>query len=214
MNQSDAIRDLWLHAIQVQRVREVARHQYSSECTVIAAIVTRVASDWKPIPWEGGKELRFQRCDCLRQRLRLDLQLERRKNYFVRCGNGLSLGDFFSGCIVWGISGIHTNSDDFPWKNKQKSIIISTNGRNTRIMMDFCGFFQGKSSEFAWLPEIPYTMHPLKKSPSEGILAKNSIRGAIRYGCRSYRAGFYTPPPPHPWKYPPRGGGCIKGGGV
>ena len=32
-------------------------------------------------------------------------------------------------------------------------------------MMDFCGFFQGKSSEFAWIPEIPYTMHPLKKSP-------------------------------------------------
>ena len=47
----------------------------------------------------------------------------------------------------------------------QKSIIISTNGRSTRIMMDFCGFFQGKSSEFAWIPEIPYTMHLLKKSP-------------------------------------------------
>ena len=37
----------------------------------------------------------------------------------------------------------------FLGKNTQKSIIISTNGRNTRIMMDFCGFFQGKSSEFA-----------------------------------------------------------------
>ena len=59
------------------------------------------------------------------------------------------IGDFFSGCIVQGISGSHANSDDFPWKNPQKSIIISTNGRNTRIMMDFCGFFQGKSSEFA-----------------------------------------------------------------
>ena len=34
------------------------------------------------------------------------------------------------------------------------------------IMMDFCGFFQGKSSEFARSPEIPYTMHPLKKSPN------------------------------------------------
>ena len=37
----------------------------------------------------------------------------------------------------------------FVGKNPQKSIIISTNGRNTRIVMDFCGFFQGKSSEFA-----------------------------------------------------------------
>ena len=37
----------------------------------------------------------------------------------------------------------------FLGKNPQKSIIISANGRNTRIMMDFCGFFQGKSSEFA-----------------------------------------------------------------
>ena len=52
-----------------------------------------------------------------------------------------------------------------PWKNPQKSLIISTNGRNTRIMMDFCGFFQGKSSEFAWVPEIPYTMHLLETSP-------------------------------------------------
>ena len=34
------------------------------------------------------------------------------------------LGDFFSGCIVQGISGIHVNSDGFPWKNPQKSIII------------------------------------------------------------------------------------------
>ena len=33
-------------------------------------------------------------------------------------------------------------------------------------MMDFCLFFQGMSSEFAWIPEIPYTMHPLKKSPN------------------------------------------------
>ena len=32
-------------------------------------------------------------------------------------------------------------------------------------MMDFCGFSQGKSSDLTWIPEIPYTMHPLKKSP-------------------------------------------------
>ena len=50
-------------------------------------------------------------------------------------------------------------------KTHRESIRISTNGRNTRIMMDFCGFFQGESSEFARLPEIPYTMHPLKKPP-------------------------------------------------
>ena len=28
-----------------------------------------------------------------------------------------------------------------------------------------------------------------------------------------YGAKFYAPPPLHPWKYPSRGGGCIKGGG-
>ena len=33
------------------------------------------------------------------------------------------------------------------------------------MMMDFCGFSQGMASEFACMPEIPYTMHPLKKSP-------------------------------------------------
>ena len=55
-----------------------------------------------------------------------------------------NFGDFFSGCIVQGISGIHANSDDFPWKDPQRSIIIITNGRNTRIMMDFCGFFSRK----------------------------------------------------------------------
>ena len=29
-----------------------------------------------------------------------------------------------------------------------------------------------------------------------------------------YGAECYTPPPPHPWKYPSRGGGRIKGGGA
>ena len=47
------------------------------------------------------------------------------------------VGDFFSGCIILGISGVHANSDDFPWKNPQRSIIISTNGRNTRIYDGF-----------------------------------------------------------------------------
>ena len=41
------------------------------------------------------------------------------------------------------------------------------------------------------------------------------IPGACAKVRRKYGAKFYTPPPPHPWKYPPRGGGCIKpGGGV
>ena len=31
---------------------------------------------------------------------------------------------FFTGCIVQGIPGIRANSDDFPWKNPQTSIII------------------------------------------------------------------------------------------
>ena len=46
-------------------------------------------------------------------------------------------------------SGIHANSDDFPWKNPQRSIIIRVFRPFVRIMMNLCGFFQGKSSEFA-----------------------------------------------------------------
>ena len=60
----------------------------------------------------------------------------------------------------------------FLGKNPQKSIIIRVFRPFVLIMMDFCGFFQGKSSEFAWIPEIPYTMHPLKKSP---ILAGHHV---------------------------------------
>ena len=60
---------------------------------------------------------------------------------------------------------MHANSDDFPWKNPQKSIIIRVFRPFVLIVMDFCGFFQGKSSEFVWIPEILYTMHPQKKSP-------------------------------------------------
>ena len=30
---------------------------------------------------------------------------------------------------LYGISGVHASSDDIPWKNAQKSIIISTNSR-------------------------------------------------------------------------------------
>ena len=44
-----------------------------------------------------------------------------------------NVGDFFTRCTVLGISGIHANSDDFPWKNPQKSIILRTNSRNTEL---------------------------------------------------------------------------------
>ena len=39
-------------------------------------------------------------------------------------GNISRIGDFFPRCIVLGISGIHANSDDFPWKSQQKFIMI------------------------------------------------------------------------------------------
>ena len=66
------------------------------------------------------------------------------------------IGDFGNSCEFWRLAlekptEIHHNSG------------VSAVCAN--IMMDFCGVFQGKSSEFAWVPEIPYTMHPLKKSP-------------------------------------------------
>ena len=46
-------------------------------------------------------------------------------------------------------------------KKSKNSIIIGTEGWNTRIMMDFCLV----SSEFPWIIETPYTMRPVKKSP-------------------------------------------------
>ena len=39
---------------------------------------------------------------------------------------------------------MHANSDDFPWKNPQKSIIIRVFRPFVLIMMDFCGFFPRK----------------------------------------------------------------------
>ena len=65
-------------------------------------------------------------------------------------GDGsMNFGDFFTGCIVHGVSRIHANSDDIPWENKQKSIIIQVFRRFVQIMMNFRGFSQGMSSEFA-----------------------------------------------------------------
>ena len=88
--------------------------------------------------------------------------------------------------------------------------------------MDFCGFFQGKSSEFAWTPEIPYTMHPLKKkSPKVRgpnvehnfiILKLSGTLGTSRISCQKVLfprvsqdiPNFLAPtpsrrrPPPHP----------------
>ena len=55
-------------------------------------------------------------------------------------------------------------------KIHKKSIIICARGRNTRIMIEFCLFYQGMSSEFTWVLENPYTMHPVKKSPINGIV--------------------------------------------
>ena len=38
---------------------------------------------------------------------------------------------------------LHMNSDDIPWeKIHHKSIIVRTNGQNTRTMIDFGGFLQ------------------------------------------------------------------------
>ena len=44
--------------------------------------------------------------------------------------------------------GIHTTSDNIPRQNPEKSIIVHTNSRNTRMMVDFSGF-SGMSSESA-----------------------------------------------------------------
>ena len=54
---------------------------------------------------------------------------------------------------------------DFCQHSHRSVSVIEINSLGERIMMDFCGFSQGMLSEFAWISEIPYTMHPLKKSP-------------------------------------------------
>ena len=69
----------------------------------------------------------------------------------------LHLETFLPGALYRN-SGKSANSDDIPWKLHRNP--------NTRIMMDFCGFFQGRSSEFAWIAGIPYTMHPVKNLQS------------------------------------------------
>ena len=79
--------------------------------------------------------------------------------------NEFPLETFFTACIVLGILGTHVNSDDFAWKKPQKSIITRTNGRNTRIMIDFCGGFPRKVVRIPMIPGISNTMHPVKKSP-------------------------------------------------
>ena len=57
------------------------------------------------------------------------------------------------------------NSCEF-WRlsleKSHKSMIIRVFRPFVLTMMDFCGFFQGKSSEFAWIPDIPYTMQFLR----------------------------------------------------
>ena len=49
-------------------------------------------------------------------------------------------------------------------------------------MMDFCGFFQEKSSEFAWIPEIPYTMHPAKKVSNNYMTDSNFCNFRVEFG--------------------------------
>ena len=96
-------------------------------------------------------------------------------------------------CI--GKSRIHANSDDIPRENPQKSVIVRTKGRNTRIVMDSCGFSPlakkspmsmrnksfGQESQivplnqhlphgpwtFAWIccPQLPH--HPCKKRDAQ-----------------------------------------------
>ena len=58
---------------------------------------------------------------------------------------GSSLETFFAGALYREFREVMQILTTFLGKKPQKSIIISTKGRNTRIMMDFCGFFQGKS---------------------------------------------------------------------
>ena len=53
-----------------------------------------------------------------------DMQLNKGTSQFlIKFG----LETLLAGAIVQGISGIHANSDDFPWKDPQRSIINSTN---------------------------------------------------------------------------------------
>ena len=72
---------------------------------------------------------------------------------------------------------------------------------------------------------IPYKLALYLQVQALGTSFKNVLWSAeaahlyckdftISQGVRTcYGAKFYTPPPPHPWKYPSRGGGRIKEGG-
>ena len=64
--------------------------------------------------------------------------------------------------------------------NPQNSIMIRVFRPFVLIMTDFCGFFQGKSSEFAWIPEVPYTMHPVKKSSKKSYTECEKINWFTR----------------------------------
>ena len=79
------------------------------------------------------------------------------------CSPLKKIGDFFTGCIALGMSGIHADSETFLGKTHRNPSYFGRFGF-VRIMMDFCGFFQRKSSEFGWIPEIPKAMCPVKKS--------------------------------------------------
>ena len=86
-----------------------------------------------------------------------------KKKYKKKPGGELIYKNF--GVNGIGNFGSHANSGDFSWKKATKIAIIMQVFRPfVRIKMNFCGFFQGMSSEFAWLSQNPYTMHPVKKS--------------------------------------------------
>ena len=87
--------------------------------------------------------------DSLEKSWRLKHNSSQHPHWIKSISQNLGLETFLAGAVQKGISGSHANSDDFPWKNPQKSIIIRVFRPFVLIMMDFCGFFQGKSSEFA-----------------------------------------------------------------
>ena len=100
---------------------------------------------------------------------------------------------------------MHANCDDIPWGNKQKSIIIRTKGRNTRITVDFCLFSQGMSSEFACISEIP--LYNAWRTFRIFFIYFFSVRGGGRGGPRRQAGeiGFL-------FKIPGRGGGGFREG--
>ena len=79
--------------------------------------------------------------------------------------------------------------------------------RRLRSPTTVCEFETGRDRTSQWLAiALPIT---------EGVLRSDSR--CFPHSAHSlYGAKFYTPPPPHPWKYPSSGGGGVlkRGGGI